>query len=265
MKNESEIPELFSSARDYKIDVSAVEDGHETANEIALYHQITEAAQQIASESNHSLVICDLCSASGGCAEQVLSVVGCDSLFLVDIEPAMIEGAKQKKWACEKVYFELADAVTWTSLEKIDIILMNSSYHHIENTRKSAFLSNAASLLNDSGSILVGEHFLPPYDVKSEQSFKQAVLRFYKERIGFLEKLNTPKQQLDVIRQTGLYCWNQEYEYQVSFDVFAAHVHEAGLEIVNFYRVWPEEADCLPEKTGSYFCQLKRKTMPKGE
>ena len=106
-----------------------------------------------------------------------------------------------------------------------------------------------------------GEHFLPPYKSEDAKSYQESVLQFYRERIRYLEDLNTPEEQIRVIKQTACYCWRHEYEYQVSFEIFLSHIQSASLSMFSTKRVWPENLNTLPNKPGSYFVILTKNHM----
>jgi ubiquinone/menaquinone biosynthesis C-methylase UbiE len=256
--NESDIPELFQGSRDYRFVGAAVEDGHATFQEQKLYEAIMLGAVKQWKKLGRPLVVCDLCSATGGCAEHVEKGIPISTLYLVDNEPTMIAGAKAKPWAAGQVQVIEADAVTWNAPEPIDLILMNSAYHHIEDDRKQEYLRNARRMLGPDGLILVGEHFLPEYDRSSRASYQDSVLRFYGERLRYLERLGTPEAQVAVIRQTARYCWLREYEFQVSSRLFRSDVETAQLTIIGWERVWPEPGEPvgLPADSGSHYVEL---------
>jgi SAM-dependent methyltransferase len=251
------IPALFEVSREYQFDPNATELGHTSATERLLYCAITEAAQSHFRVVQRPLVILDICAASGGCANEVLKTVPCNSLCLVDNEPLMCEAARVKQWPAEQVSVFKADAVTWTSCHRFDLILMNSAYHHIEDERKAAFLENMASHLKSDGRILVGEHFLPFYRPGDLKSYRHSVVQFYSARIHELAAKGDTQEVIDVIRQTGRYCWQRDYEFQVSMDVFQTHVHAADLQNCAHQRVWPSGSQILPEESGSFLIQLR--------
>jgi SAM-dependent methyltransferase len=251
-----DIPKLFEISREYQFDPKAIDDGHTSATERLLYRAIAEAARVHFQAVQRPLSILDVCAASGGCANKVLQVVPCDALCLVDNERVMWEAAKARPWTSKRVDVVEADAVEWSTDRRFDLILMNSAYHHIENERKAQFMRNMAALLKDDGKILVGEHFLPAYDSEDIESYRDAVLRFYSARINELVASGDPPHVVDVIRQTGRYCWERRYEFQVRMSLFQEHFQQAGLRAVELRRLWPSGVTLLPEDSGTFLVVL---------
>lgn len=242
--------------RDYRTDARAVETGHDTGTEQALYKAIELAAVAEHRRLGRPLRVLDVCSASGGCAAAIERAVPMAHLCLIDIEESMIAAARAKPWRAEETSFVVDDAVTWNgSGGRFDVVLMNSAYHHIEDERKQAFLARCASLLAVGGAILVGEHFLPGYDPSSDDSYRRAVEWFYSERLQYLQEIGTPEEGLEVIRQTAWYCWQRQYEYQVSQRVSLSHIVGAGLCVQESVRVWPlpDARTGLPSDSGTFY------------
>lgn len=254
---EAKIPALFDVSSEYQFDPNGVELGHTSATERLLYSAITEAAQARFRVSRRPLAILDVCAASGGCANEVLKKLPCDQLCLVDIESVMCEAAEKRRWPTANVSIHQADAVAWKADRQFDLILMNSAYHHIEDARKATFLLNMRPHLRRNGRILVGEHFLPYYHQDSLESYRQAVMQFYEARIAELQAKGDSQSVIDVIRQTGRYCWERRYEFQVCMDLFHSHARQAGLDICDQQRVWPSGLTPLPPDSGSFLVQLQ--------
>lgn len=258
MAKDEPIPALFEVSKEYQFDPNAIELGHTSATELLLYQAIVGAAGSHSRTVRRPLSILDVCAASGGCANEVLKTVSCDFLCLVDNERVMCESAKAKRWLVHSVSVVEADAVNWCSKKRFDLILMNSAYHHIEDERKAEFLRNMASHLQSDGRILVGEHFLPLYQYGNLESYRLSVMQFYQARIAELQAKGDPQTVVDVIRQTGRYCWEKRYEFQVSMDLFKQHVERASLEVVASRRLWPSGTAQLPQDTGTFLVVLGR-------
>ena len=73
------------------------------------------------------------------------------------------------------------DAITFKQTNQISIL--NSSYHHIPDSKKQDFLSNISSNLANDGIVIMGENFLPRYD-ENEISREKSVNQYYDELIG---------------------------------------------------------------------------------
>ncbi len=97
---------------------------------------------------------------------------------------------------------------------------------------------------------------LPSYD--SEKEFRSSVVRFYNDLIAELEHRGEPTAAINVIRRSGLYCWDKEYEYKVSWPVFEKHIIAAGLQILDISCIWtPQTKSIYP--IGTFALKLKPK------
>lgn len=249
----------IENRRDYRTDSAAVEDGHATRNEQLLYDGIAAHAAALARRLGRPLRVLDVCAASGGCAAAVQRVVDIDDLVLVDVEPRMIAAVLSKPWRARRHLAMEADAVTASMGGPFDVVLMNSAYHHIDDERKVAFLKNVSAQMAPGALVFLGEHFLPDYEDAFLGSYRTAVRRFYTERLNYLSRVGTSPQHLAVIRQTAWYCWQREYEYQVSMRVLLSHAAAADLAVREMARAWPKQEDesSLPADSGSFVMVLR--------
>jgi len=253
------IPAILDVRRPYESEPAITALGHTTATERDLYQRIVAEATAQAKRLARPVAVLDICSAGGGSACHVSNAVTCSSLVLVDIDETMCAAARNRDWPIRNVSVQCADAVQWRSPEQFDLILANSAYHHIEDCNKVGFLANLAELLATDGRIIVGDHFLPDYSDGDLEAYRASVLLFYTQRIGELEGRGDSKDAVDVIRQTGRYCWEQRYEFQVSMRVFKRDVAAAKLVSENAVRVWPQsDSSPLPDESGSYCVVLRR-------
>ena len=252
------MPSFLNASSKYQGVPDLIELGHTTSSEKLLYECISkEALAFIESNQNHeSVSILDLCSASGGCAWHILQKdITCNHLVLIDIEASMCEAASRKFYDfLPEAEIIKNDAVTWKSPDKFDLILMNSAYHHIDDERKKLFLSNARRHLSKNGKIIVGEHFLPDYENNNLPSYQSAVVDFYTKRIQSLESHGDSQESIEIIKQTGRYCWERNYEYQVSHAIFLEHINASRLYIENETKVWPKKNEYIsfPPNSGSF-------------
>jgi hypothetical protein len=153
------------------------------------------------------------------------------------------------------VALELCDAIYFKGESRYDLILMNSSYHHIEDDRKVAFLQNAIENLADGGQILIGEHFLPYYNMGDRLAFRNATVAFYKVLVDDLIARGVPQEVVGAFRMSGYSCWNGSYEYKVCMKIFKSHLRQAGLVINDSLKVWPEREQ-LERDAGSFAMAL---------
>ncbi|WP_089724046.1 class I SAM-dependent methyltransferase [Candidatus Thiosymbion oneisti] len=250
------LPPSLAVELPYESNPSVTELGHTTATERDLYRALKDEARKIAARFQRPISVLDICAASGGAAWHIGSAVRYRRLVLVDMDPLMCEAARKRSWGTEDVEIVLADAVEWRGSEPFDLILANSAYHHIQDDRKTAFLMNLAAQLAPGGNILVGEHFLPDYADGDIESYRRSVQGFYEARVAALQEAGDAPGAIEVIRQTGRYCWERRYEYQVSRHVFVRHLAATGLRARSWKRIWPAESGVLPEDSGSYLISL---------
>lgn len=249
------IPAIFHGAKEYRDLPEALELAQRTFNEEAMYQRISAFARAWYRRKKRKARILDLCSATGWAALRVATTISPEFVTLVDLDGGALEKAQENFRGVSPVNVVLEDAVAYEDSQFYDLILMNSAYHHIEDDRKVAFLKRGAKHLAQDGIIVVGEHFLPAYG--NEQEHNAAVVRFYSALIASLERRREPEAAIDVIRRSGLYCWERQYEYKVSFNRFKRDVLNAGLCVGEYERIWPEtEAQSLPKTSGSFVLGL---------
>jgi SAM-dependent methyltransferase len=237
----SRIPEIFVGALDYRRDCDAMDIGQATFNEERLYRALEHFAVAWHREHGRPAIVLDLCCATGLTAERIASAVPVKSIALVDIDPDMLSRAGIRCAPRSPIESYCVDAVTFSSTSTFDIILMNSSYHHIEDSRKPAFLVNARSLLSHDGALLVGENFI--FESTGSQGKQRSVVRFYSILLKALSDAGEKTQAINIIRRSGLYCWEGFYEYKVSWRYFLTQIQEAGLEVREYVAVWTATDD----------------------
>lgn len=230
------IPAVFEGAREYIDNPRALEEAHATFNEKALYTQIAAAARCWYENTHRAAHILDLCSATGLCALKVSEAIPVASITLVDLDQYALNIGAGYSYGIDAVSVCCADAISFQSGQQYDLILMNSAYHHIVDEQKEDFLTNARKLMKHDSLILIGEHFLPLYH--DGESFRESVVEFYEALVEELNRQHEPRSAVNVIRRSGLYCWEGEYEYKVSWEVFASHIAAAGLRLVDHHVVW---------------------------
>jgi SAM-dependent methyltransferase len=249
------IPEIFTETIDYRTDGDAMDLGQATFNEDLLYEALTRFAQAWHRANGRSARVLDLCCATGLSAEKVSAAIPLDKIVLVDVDAGMLSRAEQRCSGRVATKSYCCDAVTFSKERDFDLILMNSSYHHIEDTRKLEFLINARSLLSNAGVVLVGENFIFSYG--SARSKRQSILEFYTSLLNALSEAGESSRSMNVIRRSGLYCWEGFYEYKVSRDEFYDHVQAAGLKVLECQTVW-SATDDLADFAGSCALRLSR-------
>lgn len=227
-------------AQDYKEDPEALELAQATFNEQAIYQDLARFSLDWFALNNRSPKVLDLCSATGLSALQVAKTIPVASVTLVDIDKKALDKGCQYFASFCPCFVHCNDAVTFHSVERYDIILMNSAYHHIQDKKKLLFLKNASALLNTDGVIFIGDHFLPDYFNLFQ--FKKSVVLFYTKLINELIDRGESEIPINVIRRSGLYNYQSDYEYKVSFSVFSEHVTSSGLLLNEINKIWPEKS-----------------------
>lgn len=241
MSSKSPIPEIFKNAIDYRENCETMDIGQATFNEERLYLALAQFAKSWYYSRNRSASILDLCCATGLTAERIALTIPVHDIALVDIHADMLHNAKVRCSSRAAVAAYCADAVSFSTGKTFDLILMNSSYHHIEDSRKLAFLRNARSLLADDGVLLVGENFI--FNYTDDRSKRQSIVRFYGLLLKALAESGEPAHSINVIRRSGLYCWEGFYEYKVHRAQFLAHARDAGLAVIESSVVWSATDD----------------------
>lgn len=251
-----QVPPVFERTREYRYDHQALEAAQATFNEEGLYESIATLARAWHVQNKRPARVLDLCSATGLTALRVTRAIPVESVVLVDTDSlALKKGLSYLNTLCP-VLAVCADAVTFSSSERFDLILMNSAYHHIENERKAQFMRNSLACLEEHGQVLVGEHFLPEYS--SHRQFQLSVVRFYTALIERLTAEGESEGAISVIRRAGRYCYEGTYEYKVSWPVFMRHTRDAGYMLCENREIWrpfPESTG----NTGSFVALLSRR------
>lgn len=211
----SDLPDLFRGLSMRRIDAAEIELAQQTFNEEGLYRALQAYAETWSRHACRAARILDLCSATGLCALRVAETILTHSVTLVDNDAEALKQAEMHFDGRQALRFCAGDAVEFDVNEEFDLILMNSAYHHIEDERKSDFLLNAVRLLAPDGLILLGDHFLAPYD--SREQFRARVIELYSEMVLDLERRGEPLSAIEVIRQAAFHCWSGRIEYKVDF------------------------------------------------
>lgn len=167
----------------------------------------------------------------------------------VDIDKEYLEAAKEKlysrlayqTWTDSSVDLEfvLADAVEYKHPNKVQLVLLSSAYHHIEDERKDRFLNNVKGSMTDEGIAVFGENFIR--DFNSAAEYDKATIEFYNARIREAEELGFDEGVLALLERVKQYGLNREYEYKTSYRKFMAHLDKKGFEVIRENRVWPDK------------------------
>lgn len=253
MNRKHEVPAVFRGGCDYRFEPSALESAQATFNEELLYVGLVNEARRWYRRTRRAARVIDLCAASGLTAMRIAEAIPVSSITLVDFEPSATAAAITRFGGRGSVAVHCADAVTFNDGREYDLVLMNSAYHHIENQRKEAFMANAERMLVADGCILVGDHFLAPYD--DHATFRRSVVAFYAPLLEELERRGEPAPAINVIRKAGYYTWLGEYEYKTSWE-YARRCIPVKLSVASSARVWAPAS--APPAVGSTVLRLER-------
>jgi ubiquinone/menaquinone biosynthesis C-methylase UbiE len=249
----SDLPDLFRGLSMRRIDAAEIELAQQTFNEEGLYRALQVYAETWSRHVRRPARILDLCSATGLCALRVAETIPTCSVTLVDTDPEALKQAALHFDGLPTPRFYAEDAVEFGVDGKFDLILMNSAYHHIEDRRKSDFLRNAVRLIATDGLILLGDHFLAPYETREQ--FRARVVELYREMVLELERRGEPKTAIEVIRQAAYHCWTGRIEYKVDFCFLQrdlASIEDLPVEILTQDLVWsPPAQKSLTNPLGS--------------
>jgi ubiquinone/menaquinone biosynthesis C-methylase UbiE len=247
--------DLFVGRIDYKFHPRRLDLAQNTANEMMQYFKAKELAKELFGDKK--IMAMDVCTGTGLFAISILSSINIDKIILLDIDKRFLNFTKRRINGHYNAEFVLANAITFTSKEKLHLILMGSAYHHIEDNKKVDFLKNIERNLLPDGYILMTDHFLPVYE--RDEDYGQSIIEFYSKLIKYLELAGTSSTALRIIRQVAYYGYNHDYEYKVSYKVFKEHLEKAGLIIDREYRVWPEKDGVFSDpKVGSFVIALRK-------
>jgi SAM-dependent methyltransferase len=242
---QTRVPEIFVGIRTQVITPSDVSRAQKTFNEEALYGAIEAGAKAWHRQERRPARVLEFCSSSGLCALRVSRVIDVESVTLVDIDPDPLAVARRRFRSSPRVSTVLADAVTYRAPHMFDVILLNSAYHHIANRSKARFLANVARHLAPGGRVLLGDHFLAPYQRPND--FRAAVVAFYAPLLGELTRRHTHARAVEIIRQAAYQCWNREVEFKVSWPVFQRHLVGSGLRLRDYRVVWSPTRNVSPD------------------
>ncbi len=204
--------------------------------------------------------VLELCCGTGLSMEAVIDHPNIAQIVGVDISESYL-GFAEKTYQEKPIRpsFIRADAVDIELEEGIwDVILLASAYHHIEDERKVTFLKKVKRLLRPGRSAFFAENILPPYQVGDRSSYCAAVRLFYDEvlRTAREENQNLPTEVEQLIERVAVYGFDGDYEYKVHYDIFKAHLAEAGLRVLKEERVWPQAGPMKGLNAGNYILQV---------
>jgi SAM-dependent methyltransferase len=229
-------------------------------DEMAMIHGAGMEALAIARSRGKATVL-DLCCGTGLSHELLVNDPSISRIVGVDISEPYLEFARSAYASAKTVpSYILGDVVTHPlPVVAWDIVMMCSAYHHIEDSRKVDFLKRVRGLIQHGGRGIFAENILPAYSPGDTQQYSQSVRLFYESVLETARKDNPalPEVVERLIWRVAQYGFDGEYEYKVSYDIFQAHLNEAGLEVVKEQKVWPSISNNLLGTGGNYVVVVK--------
>lgn len=219
------------------------------------YGMMTRSLSQILKERRTGCRILEVGVGTGMFSEALLSTIPCasGSYIGIDKDPEFLRLAKFRfEVLGREVHpLELADGVEFQGDELFDVVTMTLVYHHIETERKLAFLKRCFNNLGPGAMIAIGDVFLPSYNPASQDSWRQSLVTFHRDRLSamtdsdeiYLEKLALK----DGLRQDG--------EWKVCLDILTEQLSGVGFVQVE---VIPVSAD-RTARVGGYFIVIALK------
>jgi len=205
----------------------------------------------------------DLCCGTGLSTECLVEHPNVVAVAAVDNCKQYLTFAQRKfKSEGDRIKFILSDAVDVSDVDlgrrDWDVIMLSSAYHHIEDSRKVAFLSRVRGLLGKDGRAVMAENVLPIYLEGDEASYHGAVETFYQEvlRTARNQNPNLSRHVETLIERVAQYGYDGDYEYKVCMPILSQHLTDANLEVSWKKRVWPKGLE-LEEDSGNFVFTLK--------
>lgn len=122
----------------------------------------------------------------------------------------------------------VAEKFKWNST--FDVAVATESYHHIPDKEKTKFFKNLYKLLDVNGIVVIGDNFIPRYNVRSKKDRMRALHDFWdpyineKKRRGDHEGVKTFSDALKEAESGSV-------EYKTSMEVFEKLAERCGFKV----------------------------------
>ncbi|MDD5625990.1 MAG: class I SAM-dependent methyltransferase [Patescibacteria group bacterium] len=233
----------------YEMDPRIYDDYIDTKIERINFNKVFDLVKKIC-DKKESVEILDFCCGTGVFPRKWLIKLNNIKYLGVDINSNFIKFAK-KKLKDNRFNFVVDDSVLFKTDKKFDIILATSSYHHIKDNRKRAFLKNIFSHLKKDGILIVYEKIIDTFSNKIEAV--DSSTQFYLERIKYMmktEKLS--KNQLFALFNEQYLTAIRHEEYKVNFQYFKDDIEASGMKIKEYIKLWPKKILFHNDKVGDF-------------
>ena len=259
---------LYSSAQEY---IDATEG---MKNEVNMWYiasalLIQEAVRKVTQHKYGALIdkcsidlmqsippfsVLDVCCGPGNLANYLGLMHPKLDLIGIDLDEEFIKEAR-RKFSNTAWRFIVANAITFRSKKKFDVVVASSAYHHIRDEEKQEFVDNLEHNLNEDGKIIVCENFLPGYD--SDKDRKSAVIKYYEALKKYYSSENSSKSTFKAIDEVRYLELANTIEHKVDFDRFKRHLRHSRLEIEVDIPVW-QPKQFSKDNAGSHVLLLRR-------
>lgn len=122
----------------------------------------------------------------------------------------------------------VAEEFSWK--EKFDLIIGTEAYHHVPDNKKTRLFLNFHNLLKNDGYLVVGDNFLPDYNINDPNDRIRALHKFWdpyieeKRKMGDVGGVHSFTYALGQA-EAGV------MEYKTSLSIFENYTKEAGFKI----------------------------------
>lgn len=180
---------------------------------------------------------------TGLLTEKLLRNKNITNLVLIESDSLFIKKFKEK---FPKLTILRKNALTFSTIQKFDYIVMSLVYHHISDNKKNAFLKILCQNLNKNGKIVIGDVFILPYKNEKERNISLRI--FHSERIKKAPNKIVKKVEEQSLNE-GL---KRRGEYKVSYLILKSQLGRIGFRNIEFTNVGSQ-------KTGGYKVVISKK------
>lgn len=165
----------------------------------------------------------------------------------VDLNSEFIDYAEKQYLHSD---FILADASTWQSDKKYDVVLCAAGLHHLEYEKHESFIQNIADMLNGNGIAIIADPYVDNYANEQERKIASAKLGY--EYLAQTIRNGAPD---DVVKAAVSIMENDVMmvEYKNSIQKIKPIMEKTFSEVA-LKKTWPE----AESEYGDYYFLLKR-------